>query len=151
MKNVRAANTLLNNLQENILVTGITGAGKSTLLSRAKIKNSKYYDFDMLRNSRSYHDTHFLREENAYIYLDDILNSEESTIILDSVEFPLELEGSVLSNFVRKARKHGKRLIVVTYPSEAERVKHLFGAVISLSVGWDGKNKTRECKVDVVS
>ncbi|WP_065426264.1 MULTISPECIES: hypothetical protein [Serratia] len=145
MKGIRSAQSKLKNMQEHILVIGVTGTGKSTLLTKTKIPDSKYFDFIDLCKNKCFQ--HYLCEENGELFFDTLLASNEKTLILDAVHFPVDLNSSTLVSFIKKASEQDKRLIVVTFPSEAERIEWLFGAVISMS---GRRNNDRECCVKIV-
>lgn len=118
-------NFLLENLDTHVLVVGNTRAGKAKLLKNAKIDNARYYHFSELT------ELGHLCNDNFEQF--DFLNNLEKTLILDGV-YISELDmNSKLVCFIKTARKHGKRLIVVTYPEVGELIKPLFGAVIMLS------------------
>ncbi|EAO8023264.1 ATP-binding protein [Salmonella enterica] len=141
----KQAINLLKNLDRHILITGATGTGKSTLLAEVRIddSDSKYYHFPELNAGTQYVE---LCEENFDHF--DFLDVPEKTLILDGVHVSEDLNNSRVVQFIKTARKHGKRLIVVTFPSDGERIKPLFGAVITLS---GGVNSERTCDVEVLS
>lgn len=141
----KQAINLLKNLDRHILVTGATGTGKSTLLAEVRIDNSdsKYYHFPEINSGKEHWE---LCDENFYDF--DFLTVPEKTLILDGVHIPDDLNESKVVRFIKTARKYGKRLIIVTFPSEGERIKSLFGAVITLS---GGVNSERTCEVEILS
>lgn len=126
---------LLEEFGEHIIVSGITGSGKSFLLHEANIRDSKYYDFVEITPDFpcsymcSLNDNNFNEINSAYNFLE----ASERTLILDFVEIADGFNQSNIINFIKVARKYGKRLIIVTYPSHAEKIKWLFGAVITMS------------------
>ncbi|WP_436883113.1 ATP-binding protein [Enterobacter asburiae] len=140
----KQAINLLKNFDQHILITGATGTGKSTLLAELRIDNSdaKYYHFPEITSGKPHCE---LCDENFDDF--DFLVTPEQTLILDAVRIGANLEESKVVRFIKIARKHGKRLIVVTYPSEGERIKPLFGAVISLTGRAD---QERTCEVEVI-
>ncbi|EIN4845165.1 ATP-binding protein [Salmonella enterica] len=141
----KQAVNLLKNLDRHILITGATGTGKSTLLAEVRIDDgdSKYYHFPEINSGKQHWE---LCDENFDDF--DFLAAPEKTLILDGVHIPEDLNESKVVRFIKTARKHGKRLIVVTFPSEGERLKSLFGAVITLS---GGVNCERTCEVEILS
>ncbi|HAW2732865.1 TPA: ATP-binding protein [Escherichia coli] len=141
----KQAFNILMNLDRHILVTGSTGTGKTTMLTDALVNNDdvKYYHFPEMEKEYI-----ALCDENLDEY--DFLSVSEKTLILDSVAIGKNLYESKIVRFIKTARKHGKRLIVVTSPSDGERIKELFGAVIALS-GNGNINTERTCSVDILS
>ncbi|EBO4965534.1 ATP-binding protein [Salmonella enterica] len=141
----KQAINLLKNLDRHILTTGATGTGKSTLLTELRIddNDSKYYHFPEINSGKQ---NWALCDENFNDF--DFLAVPEKTLILDGVHIPENLNDSKVVQFIKTARKHGKRLIVVTFPSEGDRIKSLFGAVITLS---GGVNSERACEVEILS
>lgn len=138
----KQAFNILMNLDRHILVTGSTGTGKTTMLNDALVNkdNVRYYHFPEME--KEYVD---LCDENFDEY--DFLSVSEKTLILDSVAIGKNLGESKIVRFIKTARKHNKRLIVVTSPSDGERIKELFGAVIALS---GNVNTGRTCSVDIL-
>lgn len=126
---------LLEEFDGHIIVSGITGSGKSFLLHEANIRDSKYYDFVEITPDFPCSDMCSLTDDNFNeinsVY--NFLEASERTLILDSVDIPDGFNQSNIMNFIKVARKYGKRLIIVTYPSHAEEIKWLFGAVITMS------------------
>ncbi|HBB7252073.1 TPA: sigma 54-interacting transcriptional regulator [Escherichia coli] len=141
----KQAINLLKNLDRHILITGETGTGKSTLLAELRIddNDSKYYHFPEINSGKQ---NWALCDENFDDF--DFLVAPEKTLILDGVAIGENLEGSKVIRFIKTARKHGKRLIVVTFPSDGDRIKPLFGAIITLSGGINGE---RTCEVEILS
>ncbi|MEG7665010.1 ATP-binding protein [Hafnia paralvei] len=125
MINKDKANFLLENLDTHVLVVGNTGTGKTELLKNAKIENARYYHFPDL--------TELVHLCNDNFEQFDFLDTPEKTLILDGVYISEHDVNSKLVNFIRTARQHGKRLIVVTLPDVGELIKSHFGAVIMLS------------------
>lgn len=127
------ATLLLKNLDVNILVTGKTGVGKSTYLKALKIPDSKYFDFVELTEEKrrgKWGHPCCLTDVNFDEF--DLYNVKEKTLILDSVEFSDDEFSSPLIKFILVAKDLGKRLIVVAFPSNAERAGHLFDAIIKM-------------------
>lgn len=150
MKDRNVAIRLLKNLDEHIIVTGCTGSGKSTFLMDAQIPDSKYFDFVELTQcleSETPFGYRYLGEKNFAYFGDDLINSPEKTLILDSVDGLIQ-EGSALLEYFKTARKHGKRLIVVTWSDNIKTIKPLFGAVITLSGGSNGIE--RSCDIELI-
>lgn len=149
MNGINAAKATLKNIKAhgNILVTGVTGSGKSELLCNISLPDSKYYDFCALCKSSIYPNLHELCEENADIYLDDLLNSQESILLLDSVAFPKSFDNSKVVNFIKAAKENGKHLVIVAWPSQVERIQWLFGAVITLTKEVGHRY---ECNVEIL-
>jgi len=141
------AKHLLEKSAFHILVTGKTGAGKSTLLREANIPDSKYYDFTVdlaefnydFLNGRPGDWEHHCALSDELADQIDFYGEDAHTLILDAVEFPHDLSNSKLISLLKTARKHGKRLIMVAYPDNAEPVinTYLFGAVIHLEKNGD--------------
>lgn len=139
--------------QGHVLVHGRTGTGKSKLLEEATIPDSRYFDFSKMCGATVYPDLHFLCRTNEGIYLDDILEAKESTVILDSVEFPQNIHDSFLYDFLKTMIARGKRVIAVAFTSNTlENFKSVFEYEIetrrledgsftctttSISNGWD--------------
>ena len=139
--------------QGHVLVHGRTGTGKSKLLEEATIPDSRYFDFSKMCGATVYPDLHFLCRTNEGIYLDDILEAKESTVILDSVEFPQNIHDSFLYDFLKTMIARGKRVIAVAFTSNTlEKFKSVFEYEIetrrledgsftctttSISNGWD--------------
>lgn len=128
MDDKNKAITILKELDINILVIGNTGSGKSHLLKEANIENSKYFDFPALNKGSKYIE---LCDENFDEF--DFLNIPEKTLILDGVHISDNTDKSKLVRFIKTVRKYGKRIIVVSFPDDGERIKNLFGAVITLT------------------
>lgn len=127
------ATLLLKDLNTNILVTGKTGVGKSTYLKTLKIPDSKYFDFVELTREKcrgKWDHPCCLTDVNFNDF--DLYNVKEKTLILDSVEFSADEFSSPLIKFILVAKSLGKRLIVVAFPSNAERVGHMFDAIIKM-------------------
>ncbi|EHR8245281.1 ATP-binding protein [Escherichia coli] len=138
----KQAFNILMNLDRHILIAGNTGTGKTTMLIDFLVNKDdvKYYHFPTMENEYIN-----LCDENFDEY--DFLSVPEKTLILDSVAIGKNSGESKIVRFIKTARKHGKRLIVVTSPSDSERIKELFGAVITLS----GNIYTeRTCSVDIL-
>lgn len=140
MINKDKENFLLENLDTHILVVGNTGAGKTELVKNAKIDNARYYHFPELTELVHLCDDNF----DQFNFLD----APEKTLILDGVYISEFDVNSKLVDFIRTARKHGKRLVVVTLPYVGELIKPQFGAVITLSGNSTG---VRVCKVEINS
>ncbi|EEV7041654.1 TPA: ATP-binding protein [Escherichia coli] len=135
---LKQAIDVLQNLDHHVLVTGDSGSGKTTLLAELRIVDSdcRYYRFPDL-NGRQLCDDNF----DGY----DFLKTPERTLILDSVSIGNASEKAKVLQFIKTARKSGKRLIIVSYPTDAMQIKPLFGAVITLSGGFDND---RNCAVE---
>ncbi len=125
---------VLQNLDSHILVTGDSGSGKTTLLAELRMVDgdSRYYHFPDLNIGKKRWE---LCDDNFDDF--DFLNTPERTLILDGVTAGDASGNSKVLHFVRTARKHGKRLIVVAYPTDVMQLKPLFGAVITLSGGFN--------------
>lgn len=107
MKNIEKAQEALIKSQGHVLVHGRTGTGKSKLLEETNIPDSRYF-------------------ENP-VYLDDILDAKESTVILDSVGFPQNIYDSFMYGFLKTMSAKGKRVIAVAYTSNTlENFKAVF-------------------------
>lgn len=134
---------LLKNLDQHILITGDTGTGKSTLLTELRVddSDSKYYNFPEINSGEQYWQ---LCDENFDSF--DLLGVAEKTLILDGVAIGDNLKESKIVHFIKTARKYGKRLVLVTFPSDAEQIKSYFGVVITLSSGVNGE-RTLSCTV----
>lgn len=120
---------LLKKSDSHIFVIGRTGAGKSQLLKDAKIPNSKYFDFVEFNEYMNY--SCMLCEDNFDIFESVLLNASVENLILDAVEFPVNLEESRLFHFIKTARKHGKRLIIAVFPQNADPILCNFSMVNS--------------------
>lgn len=137
---------VLQNLDRHILVTGVAGSGKTTLLAELRIVDSdtRYYNFPDLNAGKQCWE---LCDDNFDDF--DFLNTPERTLILDGVTAGDTSGNSKVLHFIRTARKHGKRLVVVAYPTDAMmQFKPLFGAVITLSGGFKSE---RNCTVELLS
>lgn len=123
---------IMENMRKHVLIMGDTdtGTGKYSLVNSLLSSNSdcKYYNFSEINSGENYQE---LRDENFDNY--DFLESPEKTLILDGVFIGEDFGRSKVVQFIKKARKYGKRLIVITSNVGGERIKPLFGAVISLS------------------
>lgn len=127
MNGIERAQEALIKSQGHILVHGRTGTGKSKLLEGTNIPDSCYYDFVKMCKATCYFDLPFLCRTNEGIYLDDILDAKETTVILDSVEFPLNTNDSFLYDFLKTMSARGKRVIAVAFTSDTlENFKPLF-------------------------
>lgn len=116
----KKAKLILNKLDAHIFVIGNTGTGKSVLIQEANIPDSKYFDFVGLTKNEPYSTQ--LNEGNYEKFESTLLNTPEKTLILDSVEFPVDIESSKLLTLFEKASVHGKRLIVVAFPGSVEPI-----------------------------
>lgn len=125
---------VLQNLDSHILVTGDSGSGKTTLLAELRMVDgdSRYYNFPDLNTGKKRWE---LCDDNFDDF--DFLNTPERTLILDGVTAGDASGNSKVLQFIRTARKLGKRLIVVAYPTDVMQLKPLFGAVITLSGGFN--------------
>lgn len=103
----------------HVLVYGDTRTGKSKLLQETNIPDSRYFDFEKMCKSTIYFDLPFLCRTNEGIYLDDILDAKENTVILDSVEFPQNTNDSFLYAFLKTMSARGKRVIAVALTSDS--------------------------------
>lgn len=113
--------------QGHVLVHGRSGTGKSKLLEETTIPDSRYFDFVKMCKSTCYPDLYFLCRTNEGVYLDDILDAKESTVILDSVEFPQNIHDSFLYDFLKIMSARGKRVIAVAFISNTlENFKPFF-------------------------
>ncbi|HHK9435456.1 TPA: hypothetical protein ACQZGZ_003473 [Escherichia coli] len=123
----KTAQDALKKSQGHVLVHGRTGTGKSKLLEEATIPDSRYFDFSKMCGATCYPDLHFLCRTNEDIYLDHILDAKESTVILDSVEFPQNINDSFLYDFLKIMSARGKRVIAVAFTSNTlENFKPVF-------------------------
>ncbi|MEX9975700.1 hypothetical protein AB7W84_19465 [Providencia rettgeri] len=141
------AKIALEKLECSVLITGCTGSGKSTLLENSNIPESKYFDFCEISNDESLNH-HVLCEDNFINYKGTLINSNEKTLILDSVDL-ISHNDSELLQFIKEANKYGKRLIVVTHLLHLDIIRNFFGAIITLSGGEGGIE--RACKVEFIS
>lgn len=127
MNGIERAQEALIKSQGHILVHGRTGTGKSKLLEETNIPDSCYFDFVKMCKATCYFDLPFLCRTNEGIYLDDILDAKESTVILDSVEFPQNIHDSFMYDFLKTMSARGKRVIAVAYTSNTlENFKPVF-------------------------
>nr|HEK8457712.1 ATP-binding protein [Escherichia coli] len=83
---------------------------------------------------------HYLCDENFDYF--DFLSVPEKTLVLNSVAIGNNLRESkvvqFIVRFIKTARKRGKRLIVVTTPSDGGvQIQNLFDTVISLTRSYD--------------
>ncbi|EBL0522241.1 hypothetical protein D0A64_19350 [Salmonella enterica] len=138
--------------QGHILVHGRIGTGKSKLLEEVTIPDSRYFDFSKMCGATCYPDLHFLCRTNEGIYLDDILDAKESTVILDSVEFPQNIHDSFLYDFLKIMSARGKRVIAVAFTSNTlEKFKPVFEYEIETRRLEDGSfTCTTTCKTGSV-
>ncbi|WP_404851731.1 ATP-binding protein (plasmid) [Enterobacter asburiae] len=146
--NKAKARMLLETQDCHILVTGDVGTGKTTLLECANIQDAKYFHFPELVEEClppvAKDGKRELCEENFDDY--GFLAVPETTLILDRVCIPEDIRDSKIVHFIKTARKHGKRLVIATYPEDAREIKSLFGVVITLSLGVD---REVTCDIDV--
>lgn len=126
MNMMKEAIDVLINSEKHILIIGETGTGKSTLLAELLINDTdvKYFDFCDI----------YKRHEH--------LPAPEKTLVLNSVAIGNNLRESkvvqFIVRFIKTARKRGKRLIVVTTPSDGGvQIQNLFDTVISLTRSHD--------------
>lgn len=127
MNGIEKAQEALIKSQGHVLVHGRTGPAKSKLLEETIIPDSRYFDFVKMCKSTCYFDLPFLCSANEGIYLDDILEAKESTVILDSVEFPQNIHDSFLYDFLKTMSARGKRVIAVALNSDTlENFKPVF-------------------------
>ncbi|MCZ8812474.1 hypothetical protein OM195_20905 [Escherichia albertii] len=120
MNGIERAQEALIKSQGHVLVHGRTGTGKSKLLEETTIPDSRYFDFVKMCKSTCYFDLPFLCSTNEEIYLDDIMDAKESTVILDSVEFPQNIHDSFMYDFLKTMSAKGKRVIAVAYTSNTQ-------------------------------
>ncbi|HFV3749480.1 TPA: ATP-binding protein, partial [Escherichia coli] len=130
MNMMKEAIDVLINSEKHILIIGETGTGKSTLLTELLINDT---DVKHLKQ-------HYLCDENFDDF--DFLSAPEKTLVLDSVAIGNNLQESkvvqFIVRFIKTARKRGKRLIVVTTPSDGGvQIQNLFDTVISLTRSHD--------------
>lgn len=138
---MKEAIDVLINSEKHILIIGETGTGKSTLLTELRINDTdvKHFDFcDIHPPLKLKH--HYLCDENFDDF--DFLSAPEKTLVLDSVAIGNNLQESkvvqFIVRFIKTARKRGKRLIVVTTPSDGGvQIQNLFDTVISLTRSHD--------------
>ncbi|EDH2096716.1 TPA: ATP-binding protein [Escherichia coli] len=140
MNMMKEAIDVLINSEKHILIIGETGTGKSTLLTELRINDTdvKHFDFcDIHPPLKLKH--HYLCDENFDDF--DFLSAPEKTLVLDSVAIGNNLRESkvvqFIVRFIKTARKRGKRLIVVTTPSDGVQIQNLFDTVISLTRSHD--------------
>lgn len=139
MNGIERAQEALIKSQGHILVHGRTGTGKSKLLQETNIPDSRCFDFEKMCKSTIYFDLPFLCRTNEGIYLDDILDAKESTVILDSVEFPQNIHDSFLYDFLKIMSARGKRVIAVAFTSNTlENFKPVFECEIETGRLEDG-------------
>ncbi|EPO3921832.1 hypothetical protein ACT99I_004481 [Salmonella enterica subsp. houtenae serovar [1],40:z4,z23:-] len=127
MNGIEKAQETLIKSKGHILIFGNTRTGKSKLLQETNIPDSRCFDFEKMCKSTCYFDLPFLCRTNEEIYLDDILDAKESTVILDSVEFPQNIDDSFLYVFLKTMSARGKRVIAVALTSDTlENFKPFF-------------------------
>ncbi|ECP2932492.1 ATP-binding protein, partial [Salmonella enterica] len=150
MNMMKEAIDVLINSEKHILIIGETGTGKSTLLAELLINDTdvKYFDFCDIYKRHDFCDIykrhehlpllkhHYLCDENFDYF--DFLSAPEKTLVLNSVAIGNNLRESkvvqFIVRFIKTARKRGKRLIVVTTPSDGGvQIQNLFDTVISLT------------------
>ncbi|HFD6165593.1 TPA: hypothetical protein ACF5HI_004127 [Salmonella enterica] len=148
------AKKILINSNSHVFIIGCTGAGKSTLLHEINIPNSKYFDFvELTKKSK---DKPYLYEGNFPKFESDLINSTEKNLIIDSVEFPSNMENSKLLSFLRIANNNGKRLIIVTSPYSASPILcmcrletlNIVSAFIHLERNYLGGNHIYICDIE---
>lgn len=123
----------------HVLVYGDTRTGKSKLLQETNIPDSRCFDFEKMCKSTIYFDLPFLCRTNEGIFLDDILEAKENTVILDSVEFPQNINDSFLYDFLKIMSARGKRVIAVAFNSDTlENFKPVFEYEINTQRLEDG-------------
>ena len=127
MKNIERAQEALIKSQGHVLIFGNARTGKTKLLEETTIPDSRLFDFEKMCKSTCYFDRPFLCEANEGIYLDDLLDAKETTVILDSVEFPQNIQDSFLYDFLKTMSARGKRVIAVALTSNnLENFKPVF-------------------------
>lgn len=141
MNMMKEAIDVLINSEKHILIIGETGTGKSTLLAELLINDTdvKYFDFCDIYKRHEHLPLlkhHYLCDENFDYF--DFLSAPEKTLVLNSVAIGNNLRESkvvqFIVRFIKTARKRGKRLIVVTTPSDGGvQIQNLFDTVISLT------------------
>jgi ABC-type lipoprotein export system ATPase subunit len=148
MEQINNAKLLLQEFNGHILVMGKTGSGKSNILHEANIQDAKYFDFVEITRDFPLEPTSSLTELNfdGINLICNFLDASERTLILDSVEIAYNHNDSKIIRLIKVARKYGKRLIVVAYPYDAEKMKDHFGAVITM-FRHDG---TVSCDIEVL-
>ncbi|HFM2114252.1 TPA: ATP-binding protein, partial [Escherichia coli] len=118
MNMMKEAIDVLINSEKHILIIGETGTGKSTLLAELLIFDfcdiyKRHEHLPLLKH-------HYLCDENFDYF--DFLSAPEKTLVLNSVAIGNNLRESkvvqFIVRFIKTARKRGKRLIVVTTPSD---------------------------------
>lgn len=136
---MKEAIDVLINSEKHILIIGETGTGKSTLLTELLINDTdvKHFDFCDIHPPLKHH---YLCDENFDDF--DFLSAPEKTLVLDSVAIGNNLRESkvvqFIVRFIKTARIRGKRLIVVTTPSDGGvQIQNLFDTVISLTRSHD--------------
>ncbi|CSQ10807.1 ATP-binding protein [Escherichia coli] len=145
MNMMKEAIDVLINSEKHILIIGESGTGKSTLLTELLINDTdvKHFDFCDIYKRHEHHPPlkhHYLCDENFDDF--DFLSAPEKTLVLDSVVIGNNLQESkvvqFIVRFIKTARKRGKRLIVVTTPSDGGvQIQNLFDTVISLTRSHD--------------
>ncbi|HAN6414806.1 TPA: ATP-binding protein [Escherichia coli] len=145
MNMMKEAIDVLINSEKHILIIGETGTGKSTLLAELLINDTdvKYFDFCDIYKRHEHLPLlkhHYLCDENFDYF--DFLSAPEKTLVLNSVAIGNNLRESkvvqFIVRFIKTARKRGKRLIVVTTPSDGGvQIQNLFDTVISLTRSHD--------------
>ncbi|HEY3985227.1 MULTISPECIES: ATP-binding protein [Enterobacteriaceae] len=146
------AKIILSKLDAHIFVIGRAGAGKSTLIHDANIPDARYFDFVELTKNGGRASPCMLCENNYADFESELLNTPEKNLILDAVEFPVNLESSKLLHLIKTARKSGKRLIIVAFPENADPVllRYYQGVLGSLSaiIRLDREGNNFTCEVE---
>ncbi|MGX2015070.1 hypothetical protein [Providencia huashanensis] len=145
LDNTQLAKIALEMLDCHVLITsGGYLSDKKSFLESHNIPSSKYFDFIKLSENTEWNDPYIFSDENLPYLGDDIINSQEKTLILNAVDSTITRESKVYQ-FLAEMSKHGKRMIVVMYPDDIDTVKSLFGVVITLKM-----NKLRLQRVQKV-
>lgn len=141
MNGLQKAQEALTKSQGHILICAdIAKNTAKSLLKTTTITDSRYFDFSQLCKGTYSCESPFFYELNECLFMDTILDSTESTLILDWVEFPFELYDSGMYFLLRTMFGRGKRVITVTYPSpRLEKFRHLFVCEIVIERTEDGK------------
>ncbi|AXH60538.1 hypothetical protein [Providencia huaxiensis] len=139
---IKKAQKILRESELRILIVGDEDSNKKQLIKSSHIENMKYFDFKEILQP----EMGGLAESNIDLYYEDIINSKEKVIVLDSVTFSTNSYDSKLCNLIKTARKNGKKLIILTENIPDDRLKNLFGFVIKIS----DDNFDRQCIIEEV-